>query len=189
MGAGSYNNSAHNLVNEGSGRNYGIEFTLEKFLSKGYYFLVTTSLLDSKYKGSDGVLRNTAFNSNFNVNVLFGYELPFRRNGAFDLNLRIVSSGGRRIIPHDEERTLQEEKDVYQFENAFDPRLANYFRVDARAGYKYNGKKVRHEVAIDVTNLTNRQNEWERQYNSSSGMIEMVYQQGIFPFLYYRINF
>ena len=189
LGAGSYNTSAHNLVNEGSGRNYGIEFTLEKFLSNGYYFLVTTSLLDSKYKGSDGVLRNTAFNSKYHVNVLFGYELPFRSNGAFDFNIRVVSSGGRRIIPHDVERTLQEEEDVYQYENAFDPRLAPYFRIDARAGYKYNGKRVRHEVAFDVTNLTNRQNEWERYYNRNSGMIEMVYQQGVFPFLYYRINF
>jgi len=189
LGAGSYNTSANDLVNEGTGRNYGIEFTLEKFLSNGYYFLVTTSLLDSKYRGSDGVLRNTAFNSNYNVNVLFGYELPFRTNGAFDFNIRVVSSGGRRIIPHDVERTLQEEEDVYQYENAFEPRLAPYFRLDARAGYKYNGRRVRHEVAIDVTNLTDRQNEWERYYNRSSGMIEMVYQQGIFPFLYYRINF
>jgi hypothetical protein len=189
LGAGSYNTSAHDLVNEGTGRNYGIEFTLEKFLSRGYYFLLTTSLLDSKYKGSDGVLRNNAFNSNYNVNVLVGYELPVRSNSAFDFNIRIVSSGGRRIIPHDEERTLEEEEDVYMYENAFEPRLANYFRVDARAGYKYNGKRVRHEVAIDVTNLTNRQNEWERYYNRSTGMIEMIYQQGIFPFMYYRINF
>jgi hypothetical protein len=189
LGAGSYNTAAHDLVNEGSGRNYGIEFTLEKFLSKGYYFLVTTSLLDSKYKGSDDVLRNTAFNSIFNANILFGYELPVRRNGAFDFNIRFVSSGGRRIIPHDEEKTLEEKNDVYLYDQAFEPRLATYFRLDLRAGYKYNGKKVRHEVAADITNLTNRQNEWERIYNGSTGMIEMVYQQGIFPSVYYRINF
>jgi len=189
LGAGSYNTSAHNLVNEGTGRNVGIEFTLEKFLSKRYYFLLTASLLDSKYKGSDGILRNTAFNSNYNVNALFGYEWPFRTNGAFDFNIRVVSSGGRRIIPHDVVRTLQEKEDVYRYENAFEPRLAPYFRIDARAGYKYNGKRVRHELAFDITNLTNRQNEWEQIYNGGSGMIEMVYQQGIFPFIYYRINF
>jgi hypothetical protein len=189
LGAGSHNTAAHDLVNEGTGRNNGIELTLEKFLSKRYYFLLTTSILDSKYKGSDGVRRNTAFNSTYNANVLFGYELPFRRNGAFDFNIRLVSSGGRRIIPHDVERTLQEKADVYLFEQAYEPRLAPYFRVDVRAGYKYNGKKVRHEIAFDVTNLTNRQNEWERIYDESTGTIEMVYQQGIFPFLYYRINF
>lgn len=29
------------LLNNGTGNNYGIEFTLEKFLSNNYYFLVT----------------------------------------------------------------------------------------------------------------------------------------------------
>ena len=83
----------------------------------------------------------------------------------------------------------KKEEDVYLYENAFEPRLAPYIRVDARAGYKYNGKRVRHEVAIDVTNVTDRQNEWENYYNRGSGKIEMIYQQGIFPFMYYRINF
>ncbi|MEM7109248.1 MAG: TonB-dependent receptor, partial [Bacteroidota bacterium] len=36
-----------NLVNEGTGRNYGIEVTLEKFFSRGYYLLMTTSLYES----------------------------------------------------------------------------------------------------------------------------------------------
>ncbi|MBA7537024.1 hypothetical protein ES705_29290 [subsurface metagenome] len=189
LGAGSYNTSAHNLVNEGSGRNYGIEFTLEKFLSKQYYFLLTTSLLDSKYRGSDGILRNTSFNSTFNINALIGYEVPVRKYGAIDFNFRFASAGGRRIIPLDEEQTLQEEDNVYIYEQAFEPTLNNYLRLDARIGYKYNGNRIQHEVAIDVTNLTNRQNEWEAQYDTSTNKIEMIYQQGIFINIYYRIKF
>jgi hypothetical protein len=190
LGAGSNNNvSRDSLVNEGTGKNLGIEFTFEKFLSRGYYFLITTSLLDSKYQGSDGITRNTAFNSNLNVNALTGYEIPVKQNGAIDLNFRVVSAGGRRVIPHDEEKTLEEEDDVYIYDEAFEQRLATYFRIDVRAGYKHNGPRIRHEVAMDITNITNRQNEWERQYNSSSGEIEMAYQQGIFFFLYYRIIF
>ncbi|MEM8566469.1 MAG: carboxypeptidase-like regulatory domain-containing protein, partial [Bacteroidota bacterium] len=38
------------LVNEGTGRNYGIELTLEKFFSKGYYMLLTTSIYESTYE-------------------------------------------------------------------------------------------------------------------------------------------
>ncbi len=33
------------LVNDGTGRNFGVELTLEKFFSDGYYFLITTFLL------------------------------------------------------------------------------------------------------------------------------------------------
>jgi hypothetical protein len=189
MGAGSDDPIEDSLVNEGTGRNYGVEFTLEKFLSKRYYFLLTASILNSKYKGSDGILRNTAFSSDFNFNALFGYEMPVRENGAIDFNIRTVAGGGRRVIPHNEERTMEESDDVYIYDQAYDSRLVPYFRLDTRVGYKYNGLRVRHEIAIDLTNITNRPNEWERQYNESSNKIEMIYQQGFFFFIYYRVNF
>lgn len=188
-GAGSSDPIEDSLINEGKGRNYGIEFTLEKFLSKRYYFLLTTSILNSKYRGSDGIQRNTAFNSDYNFNALFGYELPIRENSAIDFNIRTVAGGGRRIIPHNEEKTLQEDEDVYIYDRAYDERLAPYFRIDTRMGYKYNGLRVRHEIAIDLTNVTNRANEWEWRYNDVSNRIEMIYQQGFFFFMYYRINF
>lgn len=68
-----------NIINGGTGTNYGLEFTFEKFLSKGYYWLLTASLYDSKYIASDGVQRNTVFNGNYVVNVLGGYELNLKR--------------------------------------------------------------------------------------------------------------
>ena len=62
------------LVNSGTGRNYGVELTIEKFFSDGYYGLFTSSLYDSKYTASDGVERNTAFNGKYVLNILFGKE-------------------------------------------------------------------------------------------------------------------
>ncbi|MFX5517658.1 hypothetical protein ABTD52_18095, partial [Acinetobacter baumannii] len=50
------------LVNKGTGKNYGVELTIEKFLSKGFYILTTGSIFKSVYKGSDGIERNTTFN-------------------------------------------------------------------------------------------------------------------------------
>jgi hypothetical protein len=189
IGAGLIDPRVDSLVNEGSGRNKGIEFTLEKFLSNRYYFLLTASLLDSKYKGSDGILRNSAFNSNYNFNVLVGYELPVRDNSAFDFNIRFVAAGGRRFIPLDKERTIQQKEAVYRYDQAYEPRLADYYRLDTRAGYKHNGPKVRHEIGMDITNVTNRPNEWEKRYDEHSNRIEMIYQQGIFFYVFYRINF
>lgn len=65
------------LINKGTGYNYGIELTLEKFFSNHYYFLITSSLFQSEYKGSDNILRNTKFNGHFVLNSLFGYELKY----------------------------------------------------------------------------------------------------------------
>ncbi|MDB4655534.1 TonB-dependent receptor [Flavobacteriales bacterium] len=68
-----------NIINGGTGTNYGLELTFEKFLSNGYYWLLTASLYDSKYAGSDGVQRNTVFNGNYVLNVLGGYELNLKK--------------------------------------------------------------------------------------------------------------
>ena len=58
------------LVNKGSGRNYGVEFTFEKFFSNSYFLMFTASLYDSRYKGSDGIERNTTFNGHYALNAL-----------------------------------------------------------------------------------------------------------------------
>ncbi|MBL4707918.1 MAG: carboxypeptidase-like regulatory domain-containing protein, partial [Flavobacteriales bacterium] len=62
------------LVNKGTGKNYGVEFTLERFFSNNYYYLINASLYNSTYKSLEGVERNTQYNGNYLVNVLFGKE-------------------------------------------------------------------------------------------------------------------
>jgi hypothetical protein len=62
------------LVNKGTGKNYGVEFSLEKSLSKGYYFIATTSLFDSKFKALSGKEFNTSFNTRYVGNLLAGKE-------------------------------------------------------------------------------------------------------------------
>jgi hypothetical protein len=47
---------------------------LERFLDKGFYYLVTASVYDSRYKGGDDIERNTIFNGNYVANVLGGKE-------------------------------------------------------------------------------------------------------------------
>ena len=107
------------LVNEGTGSNYGVEVTFEKFLSKGYYYLVTASVFNSKYKGSDGVERNTAFNNQYVVNALAGKEFELTKNMSLTLDARVTYSGGRPFTPVDiaASRALGEE--VRNMERSF----------------------------------------------------------------------
>ncbi len=103
-GAGWGIEAQDSLVNKGTGKNYGVELTLEKFLDKGYYYLITASVFESKYKGSDGIERNTAFNGNFVINVLAGKEFTFRKNSVLSIDLKICYAGGKRYIPVDYQR-------------------------------------------------------------------------------------
>ncbi|MFN3445674.1 MAG: TonB-dependent receptor [Bacteroidia bacterium] len=56
---------AQKLTNKGEGRNYGVDVTFEKYMSKGFYYMITASVFDAKYTGGDGVWRDTRFNRNF----------------------------------------------------------------------------------------------------------------------------
>ena len=87
------------LVSEGKGRNIGIDFTLDKFLSHGYYYMLTASVFDSKYTGADDVERNTRFNRNYVFNFLFGKEWQIRQNNILSANIRANYLGGNRIEP------------------------------------------------------------------------------------------
>lgn len=178
-----------NLVNEGIGRNYGIEFTLEKYLSNNYYFLITTSLFDSKYKGSDDVWRNTEFNTNYLVNALGGYEIPLNKKLSIDINLRVLWSGGKRDYYIDLEQSIANGETVYDFSKTYNEREKDYFKLDGRISLKLNGKKVTQEWAFDITNATDHKNVYSKYYDNESKSLKYTYQQGLYPMVLYRINF
>lgn len=178
-----------NLVNGGKSRNYGAELTLEKYLDNNYYFLVTGSLFDSKYLPSDGVWRNTEFNSNFVLNALGGYEIPLNDKMSIDINLRTTWAGGRRNLYIDLDQSIAAGYEVYDHSKAYSQREADYFKLDGRIAFKMNGKHYTQEWALDVTNITNHHNVYTKEYNNTTKTINYIYQQGRFPMFLYRINF
>ena len=87
---------AEKMVNKGEGRNYGLDITLEKYMSNGFYYMATTSIFESKYKGGDGVWRDSRFNRNYVVNLLAGKEWKVGKNHqkSFEINGGIKFQGG-----------------------------------------------------------------------------------------------
>ncbi|WP_084373203.1 TonB-dependent receptor [Reichenbachiella faecimaris] len=182
------------LVNEGIGKNYGAEITLEKFFSNNYYLLMTTSVFDSKYEGSDGVERNTAFNNHFVYNVLFGKEWKFGKGNknAWTFDTKLTTSGGKPYTPIDLDGTRNNAGDEVRFEDeAYTMRYGNYFRWDVKFGVRINSakKSVSHQFFVDLQNVTNRKNEFVKRYNEVTDEINVVEQIGFFPDILYRIQF
>lgn len=177
------------LVNEGTSRNYGLDFTFEKFFSKNYYFLLTASIFDSKYRGSNDKLTNTAFNNNYIVNALAGYELPLNEKGTLAFNIRMVNAGGKRYTPIDLEESIEENETRYKEEKAYSSQFKSYFRLDGRISYKRDSKNVTQEWALDITNLTDHRNIFSRSFNKTTNSIQTEYQQGFFPMMFYKIHF
>lgn len=180
------------LVNEGTGFNYGMETTLEKFFSDGYYLLLTTSLFDSQYEGSDGIQRNTAFNNNYVLNALVGKEWKFGAKGqnAWTIDTKITTAGGRPYTPIDIQATRDNDgREIRMDEIAFSERYGAYFRWDLKLGMRINKSKVSHQFFVDFQNVSNRRNEFTRRYNQVTDEINLVEQIGFFPDVMYRIQF
>ncbi len=177
------------LINKGTGTNYGLELTLEKYLSKGYYFLLTTSLFDSKYKGYDGIERNTAFNGNYVVNILGGYEFEISQTNMITIDAKIVWAGGRRYVPIDLQESQKNSSAEYDWSRAYEKRYNDYFRPDLRFGYKMNRKKFSQEFAIDLQDLGNYQSVFSEGYDPDTGETYKIYQRGFYPMFLYRVQF
>lgn len=177
------------LVNNGLGKNYGIELTLEKYLSKNWYLLMTGSLFQSKYKPSDGIWRNTKYASNYAANWLLGFEFPFSKYSSIDFNFRVVWSGGIRSLVVDKEASILAGAIIYDDLKAYSTRNKDYIKADAKVTYKYNFKKATFECGIDLINFTDRDNIYSESFDPSTGNTSYTYQQGFLPTALVRIVF
>lgn len=179
-----------NLVNKGTGTNYGVELTLERYLNKGFYFLITGSVFDSKYKGSDGIERNTAFNTKYAGNVLAGKEFKLGNNGKIlAFNIKSTLIGGRYLTPLDIELSRLAGTSVYDYSLAYTLRQKEYFRTDFKITYKKDYKKSTLESGIDIQNITNTKNIFQQGYNAVNNTIATQYQTGLLPIPFVRFTF
>ena len=176
-------------ANTGSGRNYGAEITLEKYFSKNWYTMLTTSIYDSKYRGSDGVLRNTQYNGNYAGSFLAGKEFKIMDKNALSINIRMLFAGGRRYTPVLLEQSILEGRAVYDNTQAYSLQASDYWRMDLGISYTINKAKSARVWKIDIQNATNRLNEYSRYFNFDIGKMEVSTQTGIIPTLSYRIEF
>lgn len=180
------------LVNNGTGKNYGAELTIEKFFSKGFYALFTSSIYESKYKGSDEVERNTAFNGKYVYNILLGKEFKVGKDkrNAISTDLKITNAGGRYFTPIDLQASDLYGKEVRSTE-VYSERYSNYFRMDIKIGYILNSsiRKISQSFSLDIQNVSNNKNVFSQSYDSHRKSINTTYQLGFFPNFTYKLQF
>lgn len=177
------------LINEGLGKNYGVEFTLEQFTHNNLYFLLTTSVYNSLYKTQENTWRNTRYNGNANMTFTAGKEFNLKKDRVLGLNVRSLYSGGLRTTPVDLQESLLRGETVYQEDKAFEEQNPAYFRTDIRISLKRNKPKSTHTLALDIQNVTNRKNIYGSYFEPLTGKITTAYQTPLIPVLSYKIEF
>jgi hypothetical protein len=156
--------------------------------------LFTGSLYESKYKGSDGIEHNTAFNGKYVYNVLLGKEFKVGREkrNLFSLDFKLTQAGGRYFTPVDLAASQSANEQILQGDNyAFSQRNPDFFRLDIKTGFTLNSKtkKLSQSIFFDVQNVTNNKNVFAERYNPVTGTINTAYQIGLFPNFVYKVQF
>ncbi|WP_439487540.1 carboxypeptidase regulatory-like domain-containing protein [Algoriphagus sp.] len=177
------------LVNEGFGKNYGVELTLEQFTYKGFYFLLSSSIYNSLYKTNENVWRNTAYNGNYTMTLTAGKEYELKKNRVFGVNLRAIYSGGLRDTPIDLDASIEKGESVYIEDQLFSEKNPSYFRTDLRFSLSKNKPKSTRILSLDIQNATNRKNVFGEYFEPLSNEIKTSYQAPLIPILSYRVEF
>ena len=181
-----------NLTNAGTGKNYGVELTVEKFFSKGYYGLFTSSIYSSKYTASDGVERNTAFNGKYVFNILAGKEWKVggEKRNKFSTDIKFTNAGGRAFTSIDLTASNTTGHETLST-NAYSSNYDNYYRLDIKAGYTLNSskRKISHTFSLDLQNVTNHKNVFSQSYDDRNQSLSTTYQLGFFPNVVYNLQF
>jgi hypothetical protein len=178
------------LVNNGKGRNYGIEVSLERYLSDNFYYTLSSSFYQSKYTAADGIERNTRFNGGFVNSIIAGKEfITENKRKTFGINLKILYAGGYRTTPINVERSAQNGTTEFYDKAAFSQQNPNYFRTDLRLSMKWNRHNRTNTLSLDIQNLSNRQNVYDQYFDPWLKDVKTSHQNGLIPILNYKVEF
>ena len=177
------------LSNNSSGRNIGIDLTLERFLSNHFYYLVTASVFDSKYKAPDGVWRNTRYNKSYVINLLAGKEFVTKKGNILGINGRLNYSGGERYSPVNIERSTAEKKIYYNENEAFTKQAAPMYYFDLTVTYRMNKKRYSGVLALQLKNVLGSASFYGYDYNYRSGQVVKDEEKIMLPVLSYKVEF
>ena len=195
MGSGFSRIFANELQNTGTGFNYGLELTIQKYFDKSFFFLFSGTMYESKYRGSDNILRNTSFNGNYVANILVGKEFKISKNQVFGLGGKCTVAGGKRYGLVDVIKT-NADKELFFKDSLFnDLQFADYFRVDFKISWRMDTKKISNEIGLDLVNILNTKNLLSLAYAPLAVTAQHPeptaerFQLGRLPIFYYKIDF
>ncbi len=179
------------LTNDGTAGNRGFDLTLERFLYKKYYFLVTGSMIDSKYVAGDHKTYNTRWDYGYVLNLLGGREffLGANKDKILGVNGRLVFQGGERTHPVDLAKSIEAQRVVYDYTRAWEGRFPNTFYIDFTATLRVNRPKYASIWGIQIKNMLLENSIFYHDFNTETQEVEIDGSGFIFPNISYKIEF
>ena len=138
------------VITNGRGRTYGMEFLYQQKLTKNFFGIVAYTLFKSEFTGLDQQYRPSVWDSRNLISATAGYK--FKRN--WEAGLRYRYSGKTPYAKVDEEQTLNNYPQiVLDYSNLGENKLDAFSQLDLRIDKKWNFKKFAFNLFIDVQNV------------------------------------
>ncbi len=178
-------------VNEGKGKNYGLDLSYEQYMKEGFYYLLSTSVFDSRFTTDDEQWYNTRFNKNYLFNALVGKEFKVgpERQRVLGVNYRMNIQGGDRYSHIDHEASMTAQEVVHNEERPFTERTRTGVISHITINYEWYRKKSTHKLSLKVLNATNHKEYQGHRYNIRSNQVEEFREALMIPNISYRISF
>ncbi len=177
------------LISEGTGQNYGLDVTIEKFFAKHFFFLLNGSAISATYQALDGRTYNSRFNTGFVTSLTLGKEFDFGKGRNLQAGFRTLYKGGFRYTPADIEVSRQEGRFVPTDSLSYANQVEPYLRVDGRVAYRFNAKKLAMLISLDIQNILNRRNMSGIDFDPNLGEFFFRYQGEILPVVSFQLDF
>lgn len=179
------------LVNSGTGKNRGVDLTLEKFFSKGWFLLTGFSFFNSTYAPLSGKTYNTQYNSRTAGSFTTGREWKWKKNKTFIAGGKLLYNGGMPVSPLLAGAAVNSREPVLDETRPYTERIPSYFRTDARISMRKDKTKTAWMLSLDIQNLLGIKNTdaLSRRYDPSVNQWIYKKSSGLIPVISYQVDF
>lgn len=183
------------LVNEGAGRNYGIDLTLERYLKDGFYGMFTATLFKSEYRDAQKEWHHSRHDRGFITNILGGKEwmVGHARKNVFGINGRLTLMGGDRYTPIPADLTYEDvmerpDKSIPEEDGADPYNKEMKMNVGYAFSVKYtiNKKRTSHHFILEYLQMRTFHGQ---TFDLKTHEVVNKYTSLTFPNIAYRVEF
>lgn len=179
------------LVSKGKGTNTGVDISIEKFFSKGFFTLLSFSVFESTYQPVNGKTYSTRFNSGNSGSWVGTKEWKWKKNKTLQAGWKLVYNGGLPLSPLAAQQPFGSREPLLDESNPYSVKIPAYFRTDGRIALRKDKKAISWQLALDIQNVFMQENTdgLSRRYDPSINKWVFKTQSGIVPVLSYQVDF
>jgi len=179
------------LVSKGTGKNIGVDITIEKFFSKGLFLLTAVSIYNSTYQPLNGNTYNTQYNCRAAGSFTAGKEWKWSKERTFVVGSKMLYNGGMPITPLLAAAPVNSREPVLDETKPFSETVPAYFRMDARISLRKDKRKAAWMIALDIQNILGIKNTDGLSYRYDPSTNKWVYKElsGFVPVISYQVDF